>query len=57
MAISGIQTHNFSGDRNLVVMGTNFTGSCTSNYHMIKTTTTPLFQSKMYRIPNVHHIF
>jgi len=38
LAMNGIWTHNFSG---LVVIGTDCTGSCKSNYHTITTTTAP----------------
>ena len=36
LSMSGIQTHNFSGD-----IGTDCIGSCKSNYHTITTTMTP----------------
>jgi hypothetical protein len=37
LAMSGIQTHNLK-----VVVGTDCTGNCKSNNHMIKTTMAPL---------------
>ena len=40
LAMSRIQTHNFSDDRH------NCIDSCKSNYHKITTTTSPIYQFK-----------
>ena len=42
IAVSGFELarHNFSA---IVVIGTDCTGNCKSNYHTIMTTTTPIF--------------
>ena len=64
--LSGIQTHNVSDDKHyhimfywtgfkfttLVVIGTDCTGSCKSNYHMVTTTTAP----NLFLMPLLLHL-
>ena len=38
----------------LVVIGTDCTGSCKSNYYTIKTTTAPKLNSAEYYLPQIH---